>query len=269
MLVLIFFIVSLFASSIGAVFGIGGGVIIKPILDSLNIMKVTKISFLSSCTVLSMSLYTFINSKLSKTSLVDTKIATPFALGAVLGGLIGKILFSYTIHFFNNQNIAGIIQSSILIILLIFTVMFTIKNMSKNKIKPMHINNIFLSAIIGMVLGLLSSYLGIGGGPFNIAFLYIFFAMDNKTAAENSLYIILFSQISSVLTTLIKNEIQNINIYILIVMIIGGIGGGIIGRKISKKLNSSSFDKIFIIILILIIFISIYNLYVFTSKISI
>ena len=68
MLVLIFFIVSLFASSIGAVFGIGGGVIIKPILDSLNIMEVTKISFLSSCTVLSMSLYTFINSKLSKKS---------------------------------------------------------------------------------------------------------------------------------------------------------------------------------------------------------
>ena len=87
--------------------------------------------------------------------------------------------------------------------------------------------------------------------------------------AENSLYIILFSQISSVLTTLIKNEIQDINIFILIVMIIGGIGGGVIGRKISKKLNSSSFDKIFIIILILIIFISIYNLYVFTSKLSI
>lgn len=268
-MIIIFLLVSLFASSIGAIFGIGGGVIIKPVLDSLNLMEVSKISFLSSCTVLSMSLYSFINSKISGKSLVDTKIATPFALGGVMGGFVGKILFSQTIKAFNNENIAGIFQSSILILLILFTLIFTIKNMSKNKIKPMHIKNIFLCIIIGMFLGLLSSYLGIGGGPFNITFLYLFFAMDNKIAAENSLYIILFSQISSVLTALIKNEMQGINIFILVVMIIGGIGGGIIGRKINKKMDSSSFDKVFIIILILIILISIYNLHVFSSKLSI
>ena len=54
---LIFFLVSLLASVVGAICGIGGGVIIKPVLDLLHLESVSTISFLSVCTVLSMSCY--------------------------------------------------------------------------------------------------------------------------------------------------------------------------------------------------------------------
>ena len=54
---LLFFLVSLFASVAGAICGIGGGVIIKPVLDVLHLETVATISFLSGCTVLSMSCY--------------------------------------------------------------------------------------------------------------------------------------------------------------------------------------------------------------------
>ncbi|WP_260847107.1 TSUP family transporter [Brachyspira hyodysenteriae] len=197
-MIVFFLIVSLLASVIGAICGIGGGIIIKPVLDSLNVLEVSKISFLSSCTVLSMSLYTFVVSKIKHDSLVDSKVATPLALGGIIGGILGKMLFSYVIAFFNSENIAGIFQSAILILLTFFTLIFTLKNIGDKKIKSMHIQNIFLCVLIGLVLGLLSSFLGIGGGPFNIAFLYFFFSMDSKVAAQNSLYIILFSQISNV-----------------------------------------------------------------------
>ena len=50
---LIFFLVALGASVVGAVCGIGGGVIIKPVLDLLHLETVAAISFLSGCTVLS------------------------------------------------------------------------------------------------------------------------------------------------------------------------------------------------------------------------
>ena len=53
---LIFLIVSLGASIVGAICGVGGGIIIKPILDTIGMMSVSSISFLSSCTVLSMSI---------------------------------------------------------------------------------------------------------------------------------------------------------------------------------------------------------------------
>ena len=52
---ILFFCVSFFASIAGAICGIGGGVIIKPVLDMLGLASVATISFLSGCTVLSMS----------------------------------------------------------------------------------------------------------------------------------------------------------------------------------------------------------------------
>lgn len=266
-MLVIFFIVSFASSTIGAICGIGGGIIIKPVLDSLNVLEVSKISLLSSCTVLSMSLYTFIQAKISRSSKVDLKIATPLAIGGIFGGIIGKILFSYIIAFFQNENIAGTFQSSILIFLTIITLFFTIKNMGINKITSLHITNIFLCLIIGIILGLLSSFLGIGGGPFNIMFLYLFFSMDEKTSAENSLYIILFSQISNVFISIIKNDFAKINLSFLYVMILGGIFGGILGRLINKKIDIAIFQKLFLILLFIIILISVYNLYNFCINI--
>lgn len=266
-MLIIFFIVSFFSSTIGAICGIGGGIIIKPVLDSLNVLEVSKISLLSSCTVLSMSLYTFINAKISGVSNVDLKIATPLAIGGIFGGVIGKILFSYIIIIFESENLAGIFQSSILIFLTIITLLFTIKNMGINKINSICINNIFLCLIIGAILGLLSSFLGIGGGPFNIMFLYFFFSMDEKISAENSLYIILFSQMSNVFISVIKNDFAKINLSFLVVMILGGILGGVLGRLINKKINTIIFQKLFLIILFIIILISVYNLYNFSKNI--
>ena len=57
---LLFFVVSFFASIVGAICGIGGGVIIKPVLDMLQLETVSTISFLSGCTVLSMSCYSVV-----------------------------------------------------------------------------------------------------------------------------------------------------------------------------------------------------------------
>ncbi len=51
----VYFIICFIATTIGGISGIGGGVIIKPVLDSFSSMGVASISFLSGCTVLSMS----------------------------------------------------------------------------------------------------------------------------------------------------------------------------------------------------------------------
>lgn len=54
MQVLAYFIISLLASVVGAICGIGGGVIIKPTLDLFHLDSVATVSFLSGCTVLVM-----------------------------------------------------------------------------------------------------------------------------------------------------------------------------------------------------------------------
>lgn len=54
---LLFALVSFAASVVGAICGIGGGMIIKPTLDIFGWVSVSTISFLSGCTVLAMSCY--------------------------------------------------------------------------------------------------------------------------------------------------------------------------------------------------------------------
>ena len=89
----VFFLVSFLASIVGAICGIGGGVIIKPVLDMLQLGSVSSISFLSGCTVLSMSCYSVGGSLLKKERAVDIKTGTPLAVGAAIGGVAGKQIF--------------------------------------------------------------------------------------------------------------------------------------------------------------------------------
>ena len=89
--------------------------------------------------------------------------------------------------------------------------------------------------------------------------LYYFFSMDTKTAAANSLYIILFSQIASLVTTILTGTIPVFTSITLILMICGGILGGILGRIINRKLSNLAVEKLFIGLMVLIIVICIYN----------
>ena len=67
----LFLAVSLLASVAGAICGIGGGVIIKPVLDLFGLASVSTISFLSGCTVLSMSAYSVGKGLISRDSAVE------------------------------------------------------------------------------------------------------------------------------------------------------------------------------------------------------
>lgn len=255
----LFFMISFLASIVGAICGIGGGVIIKPLLDSFGILDVKTISFLSGCTVLAMSTYSFVVAKVKKESLVDMKIGTPLAIGAAVGGVVGKSLFQALVRSFD-QNYVGAIQAGCLLIVTLGTLIYTIY---KSKIKTYHITNLAVCLFVGFFLGILSSFLGIGGGPINLVVLFFFFSMPTKVAAQNSLYIILFSQITSLLNSIVTSTIPVFSAFLLILMVIGGILGGFYGRKINKKIDSHKVDILFIGLMAVIILINIYNMYRF------
>ena len=118
---------------------------------------------------------------------------------------------------------------------------------------------------IGLVLGVMSSFLGIGGGPINLVVLFFFFSMDTKTAAENSLYIILVSQIASLFASLLTRTVPEFSLGMLLLMAAGGICGGICGRSVNKKLESRRVDQLFIGFMIFMIFINLYNIYKFVA----
>ena len=133
----------------------------------------------------------------------------------------------------------------------------------KAKIKTYKVENAIVCVLIGVFLGIMSSFLGIGGGPINLVVLFFFFSMSTKIAAENSLYIIFFSQIASIASTIVSGSVPDFQIGVLILMVAGGIAGGICGRAINKKIDEKTVDKLFIALMVLMIAINIYNIFKF------
>ena len=105
----------------------------------------------------------------------------------------------------------------------------------------------------------MSSFLGIGGGPINLVVLAFFFSMSTKEAAANSLYIILFSQVTSLVQTIATASIPEVNIWYLVFMVVGGVLGGFLGSKINKTLSEDRVNKLFILLMAVIIAINVYN----------
>ena len=252
---ILFFVVAFLSSIVGAICGIGGGVVIKPVLDMLQMGAPATINFLSGCTVLSMSLYSVSKALRAGDSKVEMSTGTPLALGAAAGGVVGKEMFSAVKAFFNGSPMVGGVQAIALGIITLGTLLYTV---NKSRIQTRTTSNKVVCLVIGLLLGIMSSFLGIGGGPINLVVLGYFFGMDTKTAAANSLYIILFSQMASLIATLISG-VPEFRIPALILMVAGGIGGGIVGRKLNKKMDNKAVDKLFIGLMVLIVGICVYN----------
>lgn len=253
---ILFFVVSFLASIVGAICGIGGGVVIKPVLDMLQMGSAGTINFLSGCTVLSMSLYSVAKSLRAGDSKVEMATGTPLALGAAVGGVAGKQLFSTVKAVFNGSPAVGGVQAVALGIITLGTLVYTIR---KSRIRTHRMGNKLGCVAIGLALGIMSSFLGIGGGPINLVVLGYCFSMDTKTAAANSLYIILFSQAASLLATLVTASVPEFGGFALALMVAGGIGGGIVGRRLNKKMDNRAVDKLFIGLMVLIVLICVYN----------
>lgn len=253
-MILFVFLVCLAASTIGGVCGIGGGVVIKPLLDATGIMSVSTLSFLSGLTVLAMAVVNVWKNRKSKA--IDVKRSLPLGIGAAIGGVCGKQIFQSLKAAVGSDQLVGLVQAVVLGILVLGTLLY-VRN--KSRIVTKSIRNPWLCAAVGAALGVLSSFLGIGGGPMNLAVLYYFFSMDTKQAAINSILVILLSQLASLGMTLFSGTAPSFDWGVLIAMAGAGILGGLFSAKLQKKLSAEKVDVLFTILLIVILLICVFN----------
>ena len=257
---IILFVVCILASSVGAIVGAGGGVIIKPVLDMIGLLPVSTVSFCSGCTVLGMSVCSLIRNRNDGVKL-QVKMSTALAIGAVMGGLVGKAMFEAVRSGFGDERMLGAIQA---VCLTVITTGVLVYVCNKDKLPSKHVDNFFVAIIIGIFLGIISSFLGIGGGTSNVAVLFFFFSMEAKEAAKNSLYIIIFSQISSIVSAIMTASVPDFSWVNLLCMVAGGIGGALVGAAISKRIDNKGVEKILKILLMIIIAIDFYNVLKYT-----
>ena len=253
---ILIFTVCLLASVAGSICGIGGGVIIKPVLDALGIMSVSAISFLSGLTVLSMSAISVFKQR--ELHLVDLRIGSLLAMGAAAGGIMGNAVFHTLKTAAGDERLVGMVQALVLALITLTTLLYN--EFLKKRSPSCRVYKAPACVAIGALLGVLSAFLGIGGGPINLAVLNFAFSFDAKKAAANSLYIIMCSQASSFLPSCIQQTVPDFPRVYLLFMVSAGIMGGLIGAGVNRKISAAATDHLFSGLLCVIIMICLYNI---------
>ena len=205
-----------------------------------------------------MSTYSVIKSKLSGKKEVDIATVLPVGIGGAIGGIVGKWLFSFVKSLSDNPNKVGVVQAACLLVVTVFTLAYTV---FKDRITTKKLRGLPILILVGLLLGIMSSFLGIGGGPINLVVLFYLFSMTTKEAVITSLYIIFISQIASLATAIITNTVPEFPVKVLVVMVAGGILGGAVGRIVNKKIADKTVDKLFIGLMAVMIAINIYNIF--------
>ena len=255
MVTVLYSIIIFIACTIGAIVGIGGGVIIKPLLDFIGVHSVEVVGFISTCAVFAMSISSSVKHITAKTKF-DKKIVLLVSFGSIFGGIIGNEIFDLAFEKFNTNIVKGV-QAVIIAAFIIFVIFYV---NSKN-IKSFKIKNPVLIVLTGLMLGLMSAFLGIGGGPINTTFLVLLFSFTLKESAVYSVAIIFFSQLSQLVTIFINNQFEPYKEYFPIVLLGMAVSviGGIIGSRLNKKLSNKVITVIFSVVLSLVAVINVYN----------
>lgn len=253
---IIYFIIAIGATTAGAMTGMGGGVIIKPVLDVLNQYDVATIGMLSCITVFAMAIVSVMKQIQQKVK-ISVKTALPLSIGSVMGGNIGQVILTAIISRLGDNRIVLVVQN-ILLALLIIAVFFYM--LYKNKIKTLGLSGIIPSLLAGIFLGFISSFLGIGGGPINVALLIFLFSFGTKTATVYSIVTILFAQISKLFSVAFSTGFAVYNLSMLLPMVIGAILGGFIGSWLNKKLSEKTVEICFNGVQVLVFTICIFNI---------
>lgn len=238
---------------LGAFVGLGGGVVIKPVLDLINVHTLSQISFFSSCAVFAMSTTSTIRHILKKTP-IKPNIVLLIAVGSVAGGLFGNILFNAALASAASPETVKGLQSAVLCLLLIGVIVFVSGNY-----RTFHVEKPSAIILSGLLLGTSAAFLGVGGGPINVALLTLLFSFSMRDAAVYSVAIIFFSQLSNILTTYIKIGFAEFDFKILLVIIPCAVFGGLIGSKLNRKCNEKTIKTTFTVSIALIAALSLYN----------
>lgn len=227
----IYFLIAISATTLGSLTGMGGGVIIKPLLDMLGQFDAANIGVLSSVTVFSMSVVSA-GKQLFKRTTLDYKIAITLAVGSIVGGLVGQEALSFAIDLFVRNHYVILLQNIILSALIISVYLYM---RYKDKLPSYSIKSLTATLFVGIILGAISSFVGIGGGPINVALIIFVFSYDMKMAATCSIITILFAQVSKLFTISMGTGFAVYDLTMLPVMVVGAVMGGFIGSFFTSK----------------------------------
>ncbi|MFH0065960.1 sulfite exporter TauE/SafE family protein [Peribacillus sp. NPDC056705] len=256
--------IGLLAGAIGALVGLGGGIIIVPSLlylgTSTNIIdELTPQVAVGISTVI--MIFTGLSSTLSylKHKVVDYKAGLIFFIGSAPGGIIGANV---------NKNLNA---DAFSLYFGIFMVFMAIVLLVKNSLKPMLFKpgkgkivktyktenghsfsygyHPLLAILISFVVGFCSGLFGIGGGALMVPVMMLLFFFPPHMAVATSMFMVFLSSITNSITHI---SLGNVNWPYAFALIPGAWFGAKLGAFINTRLKSGSLENMLKIVLIII-----------------
>ena len=102
-------------------------------------------------------------------------------------------------------------------------------------------------AVVGLIVGILSSVIGLGGG-FMVVPLLIYLGRDAKLAVGTTFVFILLVAISSLIA---HYRLGNVDVKTGLVLSLGGILGAQIGPQVLQHVSDQNFKKIFSLLMVI------------------
>ncbi len=257
-MIIIVVLVALLASTIGALVGIGGGVIIKPALDALQLFPASEIAIYSSATVFAMAITSLIRNLMKKKE-IDIALGVKIFVGATIGGFLGSPLLALVESNVSSVSTVTVIQSATLIFFLILSVTLV---RFKDSLDIAVFRKGILPTFMGILLGTIASFLSIGGGPINVAFIVVFLGLELKEAVLYSILTICFSQATNLSMAAIDGAFAAVDPLVLLFMMPSGVVGGLIGSSIGRGIDEKALKKVYYVALGAIILLNLYVIFI-------
>ncbi len=231
---LLYFVVTLFFSTLFAMGGVGSAVALVSIFpmmgQSVNIAKALAL-FINTSSMISTSIMNI------KRGVLDFKFAMPLVLSVMVATPIGAVLSQYVNHIFLHWLLICFLFISASLLLF-----------GKKEAKTTY-TKVWILYVIGFCVGIISGMLGVGGGSL-IMPLLILLGFDVKKAAYAVSFVIPFSTFGAFLTYL---QFVQMPWILLGVVTSAAILGGYIGGKIMYyKLNQAQVKKLIAVVLYLV-----------------
>ena len=224
------------AGILGSIIGLGGGIIIVPVL--------TFFGFPPTLTASNSIFAVFSNAVASSISYaklrrIEYSIGLKLGLLSIPGTIIGAYVSSeITPQFFKILFALILISASIYIF-------------SKRKVEPKNYNlskQIMLLAIAASFLaGIISGLFGVGGGIIFVPLMVISMGLSMKNAAPTSQFILLFASGSALVTHTI---LGHPDFYQALLLSAGAFVGGLVGARLSLEIKENSLKILISIVMI-------------------
>ena len=253
---ILYLLLAFSATTVGSLTGMGGGIIIKPLMDIMQDFGVETIGVLSSVTVFCMSAVSIGKQMLAKTP-IPFRIAIPLAAGSVVGGYLGQGMLRWIVAALCVQELVTVVQNGALAVLILCVIFYMSR---KDRIQGRRISSVPVSLLTGCLFGVCSSFLGIGGGPINVALITYLYSVTTKTAAVCSLVTILFAQTSKLVTVAITTGFGGYDLSVAPAMVAGAVVGGFWGAAISRRCSEATVDRAFNAVQVVVLGITLFNI---------